>query len=277
MPNGTEPRSKDKMKDKKSILDDIIECKKEVLGISIVFSAALIFVLIITIIVLSVQIHKLEKKKKSNDNDLKDCKKIFFGCEIGNNFILGKYNLKKDENTNIFNPSYVGLENNQYSIELINTTDKSNRRLEKINSAIYTPKEDGIHQFKILFKKSLNKMTKLFADCENLQSIDFKNFSSKDVTSMDRTFENCKSLTELNLVNFETSKIEKIDYLFYNCTSLTSINLSNFNMNNVQNTTNMFEGCTELKQIDLTSFKKINISNLFGNDNISNVKIKLDA
>jgi surface protein len=135
-----------------------------------------------------------------------------------------------------------------------------NNNKEEINRN-YIDRNDQIKVINIIIDYQVESFTKLFYDCECVESIYFKKFYRININDMCGTFSGCKSLKELNLSNFITKNVNNMSYMFYGCSSLKELNLSKkFNTNNVTFISDMFSGCSdELKNKikELNKFKFI--------------------
>lgn len=105
-------------------------------------------------------------------------------------------------------------------------------------------------------------MSKMFAECSNLTSLDVTNFNTCNVITMNRMFDNCCKLTSLDVSNFNTSNVTDLYGMFQNCYSLTSLDLRNFDTGNVTNMSEMFDCCEGLTSLDLSNFDTSNVTNM---------------
>ena len=69
-------------------------------------------------------------------------------------------------------------------------------------------------------------------------------YKGKAITDMSRMFAYCDSLRTLDLSNFNTSNITTMAGMFSGCQNLQSIDLSSFNTSNVKSMESMFNWCT---------------------------------
>jgi surface protein len=125
---------------------------------------------------------------------------------------------------------------------------------------------------------NLKQMPDLFADCINLQSVDFSRFDTSNVDTMSRLFYNCTRLTSIRLpVN--TENLISMNSLFDGCSSLTSIDLSSFTTKSVTTMNSLFKGCSSLSFLDISKFESGNckdFQNMFGGCNKLTVKMNKD-
>ena len=121
--------------------------------------------------------------------------------------------------------------------------------------ATYIFNSTGIHEVKIIFKKTLSIMLKLFQRCYDLISISFnETFDTSHVLSMQQLFYECSSLEFVNVSSFNTSLVGDYYGIFYGCPKLTSLDLSNFEGTYCFSPNGMFFKSNNLKYIDLSSF-----------------------
>ena len=119
----------------------------------------------------------------------------------------------------------------------------------------YTFNKTGIHEIKIIFKKTLSLMLKLFQRCSDLISISFnESFDTSHVLSMQQLFYECLSLEFVNVSSFNTSLAGDYYGIFFGCPKLTSLDLSNFKGTYAFSPNGMFYESNNLKYIDLSSF-----------------------
>ena len=97
-------------------------------------------------------------------------------------------------------------------------------------------------------------MSRMFAGCSALRSLDVSSFDTSQVTDMSRMFDTCRSLTSLDLSNFDTSKVTEMKKMFFRCRSLTSLDLTSFDTSKVTGMGWMFFGCGSLTTLDLSRF-----------------------
>ena len=111
----------------------------------------------------------------------------------------------------------------------------------------------------------VTNMSNLFANCQELTSIDISGFDNHLVDRTDAMFENCyelKSITGLEKLN--TSNVTKMDFMFANCKALTELDLSTFNTSNVTRMFYMFAGSDALTMLDLSSFNTSKVTDMGG-------------
>lgn len=101
-----------------------------------------------------------------------------------------------------------------------------------------------------------------FANCINLEQVDFTNFNSSEVENMSSTFFNCQNLTSVNFENFDTSNVTDMSNMFVDCINLKELNLSNFRTPRLKRMWSMFCGCESLKTLDLSSFNTSQVTEM---------------
>ena len=100
----------------------------------------------------------------------------------------------------------------------------------------------------------VTNMSKMFASCSSLTSLDVSHFNTSKVFDMSSLFSNCSLLTSLDVSNFNTSGVRNMAYMFDGCRNITSLVLSSFNTANVTGMTAMFFNCRSLTTLSLNSF-----------------------
>ena len=127
---------------------------------------------------------------------------------------------------------------------------------------------------KALRTDEVTDMSYMFADCENLTSLDLSEFDTSDVTDMSYMFSGCKKLESLDfkgtepyeINRFDTSNVTDMSNMFNSCYGFTSLDLSDFDTSNVTNMSGMFNCCGNLTSLDVSNFdtsKVTNISKMF--------------
>lgn len=122
--------------------------------------------------------------------------------------------------------------------------------------------KEHIKTAEINIKNITNAMI-MFAECENLTSIDFSKSDTSNVTNMMSMFNGCTSLKTINWGGFDTSNVTNMKSMFEYCTSLTSLDLSSFNTSKVKDMYSMFNDCWKLTSIDLSSFDTSNVADMY--------------
>ena len=118
----------------------------------------------------------------------------------------------------------------------------------------YLHKSQNQSVFKIIIDPEISSFSGLFANCINIEKIDFIKFNRTEIKNMNNMFHGCSSLKEINLNNFITRIVKDMSHMFHGCSSLKEINLSNFDTKSVTDMSHMFHGCFLLKKINLNNF-----------------------
>ena len=78
-------------------------------------------------------------------------------------------------------------------------------------------KEDNVSKINIIIDYQIKSFSKLFLNCQCIESINFKQFYRNNVTDMSDMFLGCSSLKELNLNNFNTNNVTDMSWMFRGC------------------------------------------------------------
>lgn len=105
-------------------------------------------------------------------------------------------------------------------------------------------------------------MQYMFANCENLKSLDLSCFNTPSVTSFAGMFWGCQHLEKIVLDGFDTSQATNLKSMFYDCYRLESLDLSSFVTSKVTDMSYMFRTCRSLKELDLSSFDTAMVKNM---------------
>ena len=148
--------------------------------------------------------------------------------------------------------------------------DKINNKnaILKINGEIckfknnFIPKKYGEYKVEIILNELIDNCDYMFANCNDIISIDLSSFNSLNVKSMGNMFANCIELSDLNLSSFNTTNVKDMKYMFFLCLKLNNLNLSSFNTTNVEDMRSMFEKCYELNDLNLSSFNTTNVKDM---------------
>ena len=98
-------------------------------------------------------------------------------------------------------------------------------------------------------------MSRMFAGCGALRSLDVSRFDTLNVKQMQQMFMGCAALTELDLYFFDTAKVTDMHEMFKDCKGLTTLDLSNFQTSEVKDMREMFSGCSALTTIWSFAFR----------------------
>ena len=215
--------------------------KKKIIIISSIIGGIIVVALIIVLCVVLTR-----KKKKKNP-------------EIS---IIGTYNARQDVPLRIFNPSRIGLSDQNYTIQYV-TNITQTRRLQQIDvrDGIIIPETTGTIQIKIIFNEALTTLDYLFIGCSDLIKVDLSNLNSPSITSMIYTFTDCTSLVTVDFTSFVSSKVEKMEFLFGGCVNLVNIKgFEKLDTSSLTKTAGMFIECRNLIMVNLSAFKLDSIS-----------------
>ncbi len=102
-------------------------------------------------------------------------------------------------------------------------------------------------------------MSRMFAGCYSLESLDVSHFNTDKVTDMGFMFDNCKLLTSLDVSHFDTSGVIDMSYMFRDCALLTILDLNRFITEKLGYMNSMFSGCSSLTSLDLSNFDTANV------------------
>ena len=91
----------------------------------------------------------------------------------------------------------------------------------------------------------------IFSGCKLLTNLKFgDNFKTSKVKDMSKMFANCNSLASLDLSKFDTISVVKMDEMFTQCVSLTSLDLSSFRTPSLKSMYAMFYNNDKLTSVD---------------------------
>ena len=83
-------------------------------------------------------------------------------------------------------------------------------------------------------------MSKMFADCNALTSINFgNNFVTTNVTNMSWMFSSCTVFINLDISHFDTSKVTDMARMFNYCDNLISIKVSQATYDKLKTVSNL--------------------------------------
>ena len=105
-------------------------------------------------------------------------------------------------------------------------------------------------------------MSRMFAGCSALRSLDVSRFDTSQVTGMSSMFSGCASLTELDLYFFDTAKVTDMHEMFNGCKGLTALDLQSFNTSQVTNMSELFADCSALVDIDISRFDTAQVTDM---------------
>lgn len=105
-------------------------------------------------------------------------------------------------------------------------------------------------------------MSRMFAGCGALRSIDVSRFDTLNVKQMQQMFMGCAALTELDLYFFDTAKVTDMVQMFADCSALDDLDISRFNTAQVTDMHEMFLGCAALSALNLAHFDTAQVTDL---------------
>ena len=112
----------------------------------------------------------------------------------------------------------------------------------------------------------VTNMSSMFLNCEKLTGLDVSGFDTSQVTDMSGMFCWCNTLTSLDVSGFDTSRAADMQYMFAFCRNLSGIEVSRFDTRQVTNMRWMFSDCENLESIDVSGFdtrKVTDMENMF--------------
>ena len=204
-----------------------------------------------------------EEELISNNNSWTKCNRVYLLIKVDEKdvnkevFYLSNNKFKSDENENsIYNNDNLKDLNDSNTQLYINEEKQENFK------RYFIPKKKDLYEILLKFNISLTDCSYMFARCENILKINFKDFNTENVTNMEYMFFGCKNMEYVNMLSFNTKKVTNMSGMFYDCNSLEDLNLSSFETKNVTNMSKMFYNCYHLNSIDLNSFNTINVINM---------------
>ena len=96
-------------------------------------------------------------------------------------------------------------------------------------------KDDNVSKISIIIDYQIKLFSKLFADCECIESIKFKKFYRNNITNMSDMFFECSSLKELNLSNFNIKYVTDVYRMFSGCSDELKNRIKELNKFNLYN------------------------------------------
>ena len=203
-------------------------------------------------------------------------------------YIVSKYIVKSNKYVTIFNPIYIQLGSEDYSIEIMDSgcSYVNNTRILEgeditIENNEFSTNKKGVVQLKIKFNKPLTTMTQMFEDCENLLEVDLSNFVTDKITSLSSAFSHCELLEIVNFGNFKSSNLETMYASFEGCEELKGLDLSSFEDTSCLKSMNsLFKNCYRLSYLNIKNFNfevDVNLREVFLNTNNLKVTIVEDS
>ena len=91
-----------------------------------------------------------------------------------------------------------------------------------------------------------------FSNCTKLTAfVGLDKLDTSNVTDMSRMFARCSAVTSLDLRTFNTAKVTTMKQMFNNCSALQTLDLRNWNTGNVTDMKDMFKGSGYLTKIQV--------------------------
>ncbi len=115
-------------------------------------------------------------------------------------------------------------------------------------------------------------MSRLFAYCQAVTSLDIDEWDTGNVTSMTWLFSKCMAVASLNIANWDIGKVEYMSGMFEYCIVLSSLDVSKWNTSKVTSLQSVFETCLELSTLDLSGWDTQNVTSM--SEMFSSTKIK---
>ena len=240
---------------------------------------------------------KIDKEKKDKNKNKKNTKKINIISNPNPNYILRRFDIEEPSQIEAIDnrPNYIdgvlNISQNDINknIRIINSFESFKRKhpYTQFNKEMINEKEikdncqltidgkdykffyfvrinsPGKYKIRYNFKNNLTKTDYMFAECQNLESLDLLNFDARKVTNMSCMFFGCSSLEELKLSTLETWKITDMNSMFNGCESLINLDISSLKTNNVLNMSKMFYNCLSLKSLNLSKMNTKNVVNMY--------------
>ena len=133
---------------------------------------------------------------------------------------------------------------------------------EMIYKKYFIPEEEGIYDIKIVINIKIKDCSFMFADCDNIISIDLSSFDASNATDISHMFYKNYQLESINFNNFNTKNVVNMSYMFVKCTKIEEIDISSFDINKIdlEKMKDLFLDCKNLQKVKVNrnSFEKIN-------------------
>lgn len=144
------------------------------------------------------------------------------------------------------------------------STQKKGQKVEADSCSYLFAEKENIESIDLtmLDTKDVTEMDGMFEGCENLKTIDLTPLNTDNVENMSSMFEKCKSLTALDISCLNTSKVTDMTMMFSGCEGLKSLDVSNFDTSKVKDMMGMFSYCKTLSELDLSSFDTSNVTDM---------------
>ena len=144
------------------------------------------------------------------------------------------------------------------------STQKKGQKVEADSCSYLFAEKENIESIDLtmLDTKDATEMDGMFEGCENLKTIDLTPLNTDNVENMSSMFEKCKSLTALDISCLNTSKVTDMTMMFSGCEGLKSLDVSNFDTSKVEDMMGMFSFCESISELDLSSFDTSNVTDM---------------
>lgn len=101
---------------------------------------------------------------------------------------------------------------------------------------------------------NISSTKQMFANCNNLTTVDVSHLDTTGVTDMQEMFYGCNKLTKIEVSGFDTSAVTSMFRMFSGCAAVTELDVSQFDTSNATDMSEMFNGCATVTSLDLSSF-----------------------
>ena len=203
-------------------------------------------IVIAIIIVLCVLLVKKKEKEKEEETNIEN-------TENTDTHIIALYNSKKGVPLKVFNPSRMGLNEQNYTIEDMHSNNARRLKQIKANNGFIIPETTGTIQIKISFNENLTNLDFMFEGCTDLIKVILSYLNSPFISSMIYTFTDCTNLETVDFTSFNSSQVKNMDFLFGGCTKLVNIKgLENLETFSLTKTAGMFLECANLVSVNLS-------------------------
>lgn len=175
----------------------------------------------------------------------------------------------KSDNTDIIDVDDDGdggvvawIEDNGKTMKV--STQKKGQKVEADSCSYLFAEKENVESIDLtmLDTKDATEMDGMFEGCENLKTIDLAPLNTDNVENMSSMFEKCKSLTTLDVSCLDASKVTGMTIMFSGCERLKSLDVSNFDTSKVEDMMGMFSFCESISELDLSSFDTSNVTDM---------------
>lgn len=110
---------------------------------------------------------------------------------------------------------------------------------------------------------SATDMSWMFEGCPKLKSVDFSGLDTSSVTTMLSMFQGCTSLEQVNFAGIDTSSVVDMASMFVSCPNLKSVDFSGLDTSSVTTMSRMLYGCTGLEQVNFAGLDTSSVADMF--------------